>query len=362
VTGGRCRAAAALIALALVGIALAACGRRGPPLSPESTVPQPVSDLTAAEREAAIEVAWTVPSRRIDRKRILEPGVARLYRVDDAGAGDPRKAMLSHGRVAGYTELATFRLQEPPSSYLRGDRIVYLDRRDLAYGRRYTYVAITADAQGRTSAPSARVSITYIAPPEAPQALRTESGDHTARLSWQPPTRLVDGTPVTDPLAYEVLRAGDLGAEPSPVGRTLPGDTSFEDGGVENDRTYYYAVRAIRSAGTASAAGEASERVAVTPTKTTPPAPVADLAALPSRGEVRLSWRPSPEPDVAAYVVYRGARGVPLTRVGSVRPPTTTFVDRGVPPGTYRYVVTAQDASMRANESHPSNEVTVTVP
>src|SRR5207253_7363684 len=96
------------------------------------------------------------------------------------------------------------------SSYLRGDRLVYLDRRDLAYGRRYTYVATTTDAQGRTSPPSARVSITYVAPPEAPQALRAEPGDHTARLSWQPSTRLVDGTPVTDPLAYEVLRARDL--------------------------------------------------------------------------------------------------------------------------------------------------------
>ena len=93
--------------------------------------------------------------------------------------------------MAGYTEIATFRLQEPPSSYLRGNRIVYLDRRDLAYGRRYTYVATTTDAQGRTSPPSARVSITYVAPPAAPQALRAEPGDHTARLSWQPSTRLV---------------------------------------------------------------------------------------------------------------------------------------------------------------------------
>lgn len=360
-TGGR-RRANALAASALVVLALGACGRRGPPLLPEITVPRAVSDLTAAEREAGIEVAWTVPNRRVDRKRILEPGVARLYRVDDAGKGDPRAALLSHDRVAGYTEIATFHLQGPPSSDPRGGRIVYLDRRDLAYGRRYTYVATTTDAQGRTSPPSARVSITYVAPPEAPQALRAEPGDHTARLSWQPSTRLVDGTPVTDPVAYEVLRAGDLGAEPSPVGRTPRGVTSFEDRGVENDRTYYYAVRAIRAAGTATAAGEASERVAVTPTKTTPPAPVTDLAALPSRGEVRLSWRPSPEPDVAAYVVYRGARGAPLARIGSVRSPTTTFVDRGVPPGTYRYMVTAQDASARANESRPSNEVTVTVP
>ena len=138
--------------------------------------------------------------------------------------------------------------------------------------------------------------------------------------------------------------------------------TLFEDRGLENDRTYYYAVRAIRTAGTATAVGHAGERVAVTLVKTAPPAPVTGLVALPSRGEVRLSWRPSPEPDVATYVVYRGTRGVPAGRVGAVQPPTTTFVDRNVPPGTYRYTVTAQDASARANESRPSNEVIVTVP
>jgi hypothetical protein len=360
VSAGRRRAA--VLAAALAVLALDACGRRGNPLPPEVRVPQAVNDLTAVEREGGIEVAWTVPSRRVDNSRILEPGIARLYRVDDSGAGDPRPAMLHNDRVAGYTEIATFRLKDPPSSYLRGNRIAYVDRRNLVYGRRYTYVVTTADAQGRTSPPSARVSITYIAPPEAPQALRAEAADHAARLTWQPPATLADGAPVTEPLAYEVLRAGDVAAEPSPVGRTAPGVTSFEDRGLENDRTYYYAVRAIRAAGASSAAGEAGPRVAVTPVKTTPPAPVTDVVALPSRGEVRLSWRPSPEPDVAAYIVYRRAGGVPATRVGSVRPPATTFVDRNVPPGTYRYTVTAQDATARANESRPSTEVTVTVP
>jgi fibronectin type 3 domain-containing protein len=89
---------------------------------------------------------------------------------------------------------------------------------------------------------------------------------------------------------------------------------------------------------------------------------VADLAALPSRGEERLSWRPSPEPDVGLYVVYRASGGAPAARVGSVRPPATTFVDREVAPGTYRYTVTAQDTTARANESRPSNETTVSVP
>jgi len=351
-----------VIVVAVALVAVAACGRRSSPVPPETRRPQAVSDLTAVERGGGVEVAWTVPRRRADNSRILEPGVARLYRVDDAGTGEPRVAMLRDERVVGYTEIGTFRLQDPPSSFLRGGRITYLDRRGLVYGRRYTYVATTTDAQGRTGPPSARVSLTYIAPPEPPQALQVEPGDRTARLQWQPPAKLLDGSEVGEPLVYEVLRAADPVAEPSVVGRTAAGVRAFEDRGLSNDSTYYYAVRAIRPAGANSATGEAGGRVAVTPTKMTPPAPVRDVTAVPSRGEVHLSWRQSPEADVATYIVYRAARGGTPARIGTVRPPATTFVDRDVPPGTYRYTVTAQDASARANESDPSDEVSVTVP
>src|SRR5262249_9460396 len=144
--GTRARAPPATVAAAIALIALGACGRRAPPLPPETRVPQVVGDLTAVEREGGVELTWTVPRRRFDNSRILDPGVARLHRIDDAGTGDPRPAMLRDHHVVGYTEIETFRLQEPTSSYLRGSRIIYIDRRGLVYGRRYTYVATTTDA------------------------------------------------------------------------------------------------------------------------------------------------------------------------------------------------------------------------
>jgi fibronectin type 3 domain-containing protein len=94
----------------------------------------------------------------------------------------------------------------------------------------------------------------------------------------------------------------------------------------------------------------------------TPPSAPRNLVAIPSEGTVRLAWDASPEPDVAAYVVYRAdARGV-FTRIGSTRPPTTVFVDREAPRGAQRYAVTAEDSAARPNESARSNEVSVTVP
>jgi hypothetical protein len=356
------RSARRAAVLAFAVLALVACGKRGNPVAPQLRAPRPVSDLNATARHDGIELAWTLPRRRADNSRLFDPGVAKLYRTEDSGTGEPRAAMLVKDRIAGYTEVASFPLSEPAGTEPREARIVYTDRRDLTFGRRYTYVVTTSDTRGHLSPPSARTSVTFIAAPEAPGAVRAEPGDAQVRLAWQPPARLVDGTPITGPLVYEISRAPDATAAPTVVGRTAPGETSFVDRGMANDVTYHYTVRATRTEAAATGTSAASAAVTATPAKITPPAPASDLAAIASRGEVRLSWKPSPAPDVAAYLIYRAAPGGAFTRIASVRPPATTFVDRNVPPGRYRYAVTAQDASTRANESGRSNEVTVTVP
>lgn len=351
---------AALVVLAV--LALTACGKRGDPVAPEVRVPRTVGDLSATARHDGIELAWTLPRRRVDTRPLFDPGVARLYRSEDSGVGEPRAALRVNDRIPGYTEVASFRLSGSAGTPVTDGRVVHTDRRDLTYGRRYTYVVTTSDTRGRVSAPSPRVSVTFIAASEPPAAVRAEAGDAEVRLAWQAPARLLDGSPVTGPLVYEVARTADATAAPTVVGRTAPGQTSFVDRGMANDRTYYYVVRAIRTEGAGTGISDASAAVASTPAKSTPPAPPADLAAIPSRGEVRLSWKPSPAPDVAAYLIYRAAPDGAFARVGSVRPPASTFVDRNVPSGRYRYAVTAQDASTRANESARSNDVTVTVP
>jgi fibronectin type III domain protein len=361
-TVGRRRALGPLLAAALVLLVLPACGRKGTPVAPERRLPQPVADLRGVVRDGGIELSWSVPQRRVDNTRLIDPGLARVFRAEDAGEGEPRAALLKDDRVAGYTEVATIRLADPPSPLVRSGRVAVTDRRNLALGRRYTYVVLTADAQGRTSPPSPRVSLTFAAAPEPPADFRVEPGDREARLSWTPPARLTDGGAVSEPLVYEILRAPAADVPPAPLARTTPGTTSMTDRNLENDRTYYYAVRAIRRAGTTQVEGEPTTTAAVTPADVTPPPPPTDLVAIPSEGTVRLSWTPSTAPDVATHVVYRGRAGGPLERVGAVRVPGSTFTDQNVPSGVWRYAVTAQDAGARANESRPSNEVTVTVP
>jgi hypothetical protein len=220
----------------------------------------------------------------------------------------------------------------------------------------------TTDAQGRTSGPSPRVSVRLIAAPEPPGNLRATPGEGRVQLAWSAPERLRDGSPVAGPLAYEVLRAAGADEDPTPVGRTEPGGTTFVDAAAQNDRTYWYAVRAVRTEAETRAEGPPSARVTATPRDMTPPSPPTALVAVPSTATVQLTWRASAEPDVAGYVVYRtDARGV-SARVGATRVPDTTFVDRPIPPGTYRYEITAYDAAAVPNESARSSPATVTVP
>jgi hypothetical protein len=352
------------VALAL---AVVACGRKGPPVAPEVRVPQPVLDLTGEVTDGAIELRWTNPDRRADNTRLRDLAVARVFRTDDAGSGEPKPALLSRGRIAGYTQLALIRLTppappEPGAPVVEGNAVRLTDRQGLSPGRRYSYVVITEDSQGRVSRPSDRVSLTLIAPPEPPGQLNATAGEGEVGLRWTPPARLVDGNPVSGDLAYEVLRAPGPEAPADAVLSAPAGTTELVDRGLANDRTYHYSVRALRREAGTLARGAPSERIAATPRDLTAPAPPTDLVAVPAPEGIRLSWRASPESDVAIYIVYRALPGGPFTRIGTTAPPATVFVDRGLTPGTYRYSISAQDSGARPNESGRSSEVTVRLP
>jgi hypothetical protein len=192
--------------------------------------------------------------------------------------------------------------------------------------------------------------------------LEATAGEGEVRLRWAPPDHLVDGSPVQGTITYEVARARGTEGAPQIVTTAPVADTVFTDRGLVNDQTYAYTVRALRADAGGRARGTPSTPVTATPLDLTPPAPPRDLIAVVAGGDVRLSWAASAGPDVARYVVYRADPRGTFTRTGSTVPPATTFVDRAVPAGTYRYVVTAQDASARANESARSNAATAVVP
>src|SRR5690606_30199860 len=220
-----------------------------------------------------------------------------------------------------------------------GPQVRYVDRAGLVPGRRYTYVVLVEDSQGRESAPSERLSVAFVVPPAVPTGLRATPGEGRVRLEWERPATTADGSPLTDPVSYQILRGTGADAPLAPLATVGPDETAYTDEQVDNGTTYAYAVRAFLQTAGASASGDVTARAVATPRDVTPPSPPRDLVAVPAGNEVRLSWRASPEPDVTSYVVYRATGDGPFVRIGTTPAVTTVFVDRGVAPGSHRYAV-----------------------
>ena len=357
----RSSAARLLVLLLAVG-ALAACGRKGPPIAPELRLPAAPANLRAAVDERSVVLTWTVTTRRMDNSRLRTVEVYKLYRREEApDAGQPKAAMLSSGRVVGYERIATVETEAPAPAQIQGPTVTWVDRQGLSVGRRYVYVVTAEDERGRSSAPSARLVVPLLPAPRPPSALRATPGDRQVSLSWTAPAELDDGAPVTGEVRYVVLRSSGEGGAPAAITAQPIAETRFTDSGVENDHDYHYAVRSVRVDGTLTTTGLASAAVTVSPVDVTPPSAPTGLVAIPTGGAVRLAWNGSPEPDVAFYAVYRAAEeGGEFVRIATTPAVTTVYADRDTRAGvTYRYAVTAIDTAKHANESARSNVVSV---
>ena len=129
------------------------------------------------------------------------------------------------------------------------------------------------------------------------------------------------------------------------------GTTAFTEAGVPDGR-HRYEVTAIDRYGSEGEAAVAEAGVG----DVLPPDPPKGLVAVPEVRDVALTWSPSPEPDVAGYVVLRDG-----TRIATV--PSPAHRDRGLANGTYAYTVTAVDrAGLESGESDPASATIAVLP
>jgi hypothetical protein len=367
---GRARARLALALL--LPVALAACGKRGPPVAPAQRLPATIQDLTAVTSGEGVRLAWTLPRIRVDRSPLKDLRRTEIYRrlEDGNAAAPPRPAILTFGGlfggpsgVAGFERIADISLDKPEPAEVKGSQVAYTDAQGVAFGRRYTYVVIAIDDQGRPSAPSNQVAVASVAPPRSPTGLTAQAGDGQIRLTWSPPATLEDGNAAPDALLYNVFRTATAAAASGrPLNLEPLSSPQYVDLTVQNDTTYAYSVRAFTALG--QPPSRPSEVVNATPEDTTAPAQPRGLVSVVAGPTVRLAWEAVPDADVMGYVVYRTltpGRGYEKLTPSPQAP--TTYVDTGVRPGqTYYYVVTAVDRSHRANESVPSAEAAARIP
>ena len=262
---------------------------------------------------------------------------------------------------------------------------------------RRTYLAIGVSTSGRESSPSPRISVTLADPgsaPGAPTVTYTETelvvewvAPATARRPIQAPAidaalesePVVGFPPATRYLVYAVETAvntvtedavaedavtedavTEIGTErPEPISPQPVTETSYIDTGVTFGAERCYTVRALDVVDSLQVRGPASAPTCVTPVDTFAPQPPSGVVAVASRDAISLVWDPSPEPDVAGYLVLRGtAPGATLQSLTAEPIVETTYHDAAVESDRrYVYAVQAVDDVVPPNISPPSVEV-----
>nr|NIQ98106.1 fibronectin type III domain-containing protein [Desulfuromonadales bacterium]NIS43995.1 fibronectin type III domain-containing protein [Desulfuromonadales bacterium] len=143
----------------------------------------------------------------------------------------------------------------------RGDRLFFWDAA-VQDGTGYSYRVAPVTEKGREGA-SAVARRAVFTPPLAPSDLTARGLDKLVRLSWEESPA---GAADCEVLGYNVYRAVDeqpfVGA---PVNAQILVTPRFEDFGLENDRTYRYAVRSVALKGELTVESPFSESITVIP-------------------------------------------------------------------------------------------------
>jgi len=138
-------------------------------------------------------------------------------------------------------------------SLLSGDDYSY-EIEDQSQTGTVTYFFLANDSSGnsaRSAIYGTEVVETRPTPPENLTVVPNVRG--ALLLEWDPPTRNVDGSELTDLRGYNIYRMTESGGSRVQVNAELVLDRSFLDEDLGDGRKYYYVVRAVNSRGLESA-------------------------------------------------------------------------------------------------------------
>jgi hypothetical protein len=365
------------IALALglwASALIAGCASPGDPTPRHPVVPLPIMDLAARQSGSEIVLTFTIPTRSTDREILSERPSIEIFRADLTPGAMPDKKTPWNPTYAIPSERV--------DSYAKENRITFRDPLAPASvarveGASVAYMVRTRTEKARGSGNSNVLSLRIYPPPAPPSEARAAVTESAIVLSWTaaaPPS----GASLT---GYNVYRAQmesaqesvpqDLSQAKLKSPQELIGPSStpeFLDLRFQFGVTYLYTVRSVAAFGTDLVESADSSPVMVTPRDVFPPAaPLAlEAAVILATGQapayVELSWRISPEPDLAGYRVYRSElEAAPGDRLNMELLPSPAFRDISVVSGKrYFYRVSAVDRS--GNESPASSGVSADIP
>jgi hypothetical protein len=319
--------------------------------------------------------------------------VARVEIAEPPEAGAPPQApeaVVRHspGETATTVEQLTPDVLipiDPRPASSRRDREPMVELGDVVPGlsvgldppNRRTYLIIGISRRGRLG-DAVRTEVPLVSVPAPPGAPAIDYTEANATMTWQPPPtarRFVQEPVVEDggripsrpiiewpgPWRYEVYEVAPEAADeqpalPRPLNTEALSDTEYADPRVNFGVERCYAVRSVATFRNLSVRSAASPSTCVTFVDTFPPSVPQGLTAVATEDAVNLIWEPSPEGDVAGYLVLRARLADETLQPLTFEPIAgTTYRDTSVEAGVrYRYAVQALDRAAAPNMSEPS--------
>ena len=365
---------------AALAVLVSGCALESAPLPPSLHIPVPVSNLTAVRAGDAVTLQWTMPERATDK--VLLKG---KQRVEICRLGDVNVAAQA-GHAAG--EPSEYK-EEPACEaagserLLPGAKVKYVDHLPAALEtgapRLLTYAVRVYGPYKRVDGYSNRATVVAGAAPPAVGAVTAQTRPDGVVLKWQPkapePGMEMRMVRTLVPPKGKAAKTNPMMGEGPVARQVLEVSLARHDAGqaldknAELDHVYKYVLQRVVKlkvhGASAELAGAKSPAVTVDAKDVFPPSVPQGLAAVADAeaGSIDLSWEPSPQADVAGYIVYRRANGGAWQRISPEGKLATapawsdTTARRGV---RYEYSVAAVDKD--GNQSAKSSSVVEELP
>ncbi|MFH1623675.1 MAG: hypothetical protein ABID54_00780 [Pseudomonadota bacterium] len=131
------------------------CGKKAPPVAPESVAPKAISDLSATVRNGEVFLHWTTPDRNTDGSRLTGLAGFKIFRSKATLDTEPCPDCPKRFKEIADINWRRIRLKKVP---LTNNTMKYVDS-NLTYPAIYTYKVLSYSSDGIFSEDSNLVEV-----------------------------------------------------------------------------------------------------------------------------------------------------------------------------------------------------------
>ncbi len=325
---------------------LGGCGYKTLPVAPQATTPRPIIDLSYELTGEGAILHWTYPKETVTGEDLQEIDSFKLYRAEQPADEYCETCPIPFGNPISL-----------PGGLLpeKGSRLGSKEIASLQPGRMYFFMLRSRSGWLAESDDSNVVSFTWQTPPAAPTGLTAEAGDGQISLRWQPVNTRFDGSPLRQPVKYQLSRSTDNGPFAQIGGQLM--SPAYTDREAKNGRKYAYKVQAL----VGSVGGGFSLTIEAGAVDRTPPKAPSNIKAVRTASSIKVYWDRGQEKDLAGYRIYRRLGDAAPELLGKVLEPYNLFEDKNPPDKRSKawYSVSSFDQSSPPNESQRSPEASL---